>query len=471
VAHAERRPSGKWRARWDTGELTESGRAHIGNEDGFTSYDAALKYARARETEVVIALEVARREEELQRRAAAIAGMALPDPQMALTLVGELWGRVLPTLDRAPNTIIAYRRAYDQFVGRRWGEDPLGSVLRLDVDAWRAQLRRDGCGESQMVIIFAVMRLIFDAAVDNDMLRKSPIAPRGGRRARPGAVTSREGVVVPPEALRQVLARLPSFADQLMAVVKLVCGMRFSEVAAVRRGCLALAGAAGEWPASGDYYLHPRVGAVLEDEHGVRYFGPPKSGGGRVWDLPPFLAELLLAYLGVLPADQELLFVNTVGDPWQADTWRNLYWRPACDGVPAHFSAGGQVAHPALPPVWPGLVPHDLKHTCKAIMGDGGVHPTLINYVLGHRDGSGAPSVYAHATPRMRAHRIAVLEQWWSQLDWDDWKDLEPRRRRARRRDSVATPISPPKLSRAHVLTEIRKAKYQLMGGMLALES
>ena len=44
----------------------------------------------------------------------------------------------------------------------------------------------------------------------------------------------------------------------------------------------------------GQYEIGPLIGAVHEDVHAHRCFGPPKGGQGRAVALPPFLVELLL---------------------------------------------------------------------------------------------------------------------------------------------------------------------------------
>lgn len=424
MPYTEKRGDGPypWRVRWLLPQRGPKGQKLYDSASGFADEDAAMNHGLDMEADI--------------RRG------RWQDPKLAETKIDDWWGRVFPTIRRAPNTLLAYERAYRNHIQPRFGHLAIGEPRRIDIEAWRIGLEDSGLSDSAITIIFAVLGHVFTSAADNDMIKRSPIPPpeRGSKvhRRSPQTREERPGVAIPLETLGSILDRLPTFDVQLLAVMKAMTGMRFSEVAAVNRITLRLF-ATQPGRLYGFHYLHPRWGAVHEDEHALRYFGPPKSGPGRVFDLPPFLISLLFEYLAALPQEQPLLFPNLVGDPWHANYWRSGFWRPACDGAPAYVTPAGH-AHEAVPPIWPGLVPHDLKHTAKAIMADGGVHPTMIDYVMGHAQ-PGAPGVYAHPTTKMRIHRLAVLEETWRQLEWDGWHPITAPKTRKRRKDSTASPI------------------------------
>ena len=90
-----------------------------------------------------------------------------------------------------------------------------------------------------------------------------------------------------------------------MALVAAFTGMRWGEVCGMRRAFLHVPGdapgAVGGSAAGGAWYvIDPQMGAVHEDVHSRRFFGPPKGGYGRVVDLPPFLADLLARHIKVV---------------------------------------------------------------------------------------------------------------------------------------------------------------------------
>jgi integrase len=84
-----------------------------------------------------------------------------------------------------------------------------------------------------------------------------------------------------------------------MVVAAAFTGMRWGEVCAMRCAFLHLPGpdAAGAGQERAWYEVDARIGAVHEDVHARRYFGPPKGGRGRIVDLPPFLAALLARHI------------------------------------------------------------------------------------------------------------------------------------------------------------------------------
>lgn len=53
-----------------------------------------------------------------------------------------------------------------------------------------------------------------------------------------------------------------------------------------------------------------QFGAVHEDVHARRFFGPPKDGRGRVIDLPMFLADLLAERIDAVGGRTQLRLVN-----------------------------------------------------------------------------------------------------------------------------------------------------------------
>ena len=280
-----------------------------------------------------------------------------------------------------------------------------------------------------------MLRGLYEAAVLNRKIHFSPFPPkqRGRRRTGAAAAVRREGVVVALADLELIMLRL-RHAEMLLVLLTAFTGMRWSEAAAVRRSFLKLdpGDPAMRRLATGTYTLDPLKGAVHEDKYGHRFLGPPKSGPGRVFDLPSFLVTLLDAYIATLPDGQDILFPDRKGNYRRNADWNRCRWRPACDGKPATVFVSGR-AREAVPAVHPGLWFHDLKHTHKAMMANGRVHEAMMDYRLGHVK-PGAAAVYSHPTPEMRRELIDCLDRTW--LAWNPnllidelntWLHIEPR--------------------------------------------
>lgn len=429
MAEAERHGKG-WRARWTAPRGSPVERP---SKSGFRTKTAARRYAEDREAEIR-------------------AGTYI-DPKLGETTVHEWWLRWYPAQDLAPNTLESYAQQYNKHIRPRWGEVPLASVLGIDLETWRVQLREAHVSSSALGIIFAVVRGMFDSAVFNKMLGSSPVPPPARRGRRHAGTPPRRGVVIPLETIEQILARLRRDDERLIVLLAFLTGMRWSEIAAMRTGDLHLTPPRDGREASGYYRIDPERGGVHEDVHSRRFFGPPKSGAkdalgpgyapGRIIDFPPMLVLILLAYLETLPVTKDgLLFPNRNGRPRQYDNWNTGIWRRAVDGRPAAVSAQGRNVREAEPAIWPGLKFHDLKHTHGALLDDLRVHPVMRDYRLGHVT-PGTRGLYSHPTDQMRAELVSALQQFmvaWSsgglRSAWPSWRDPAP------------PPISPPKTPR-----------------------
>jgi integrase len=246
-----------------------------------------------------------------------------------------------------------------------------------------------------------------------------------------GAEPKRDGIVISFQNLDAICARLRP-EEALIVRIAYRTGMRWSEVSAMRRRYLHVDPGDGIVEGGGYCVINPRIGAVHEDVHSHRYFGPPKSGPegriepgfdpGRMMDLPPFLTEMIRAHLASLTerplapeateeeqaawtANHDLLFPNRTGLPRQYDNW-NGKWRRMCDGWEATpRKAAGE-------PIIRGLRLHDCKHTHASIMDDLGIHTVMRDYRLGHAT-PGTRGVYSHPTLQMRLALVNGLQRVW----------------------------------------------------------
>jgi integrase len=391
MAYAEKRPGSKtWRARYQRPDGSWA------SEPGFPTRRKAEEYGDDQE-------------------AAMRAGTWI-DPKAGERTLADWWAEWFPAQTYRPNTAETYERRWLKQIEPRWGSTPLNRIRGIDLDKWIKELSQS-LAPSSVGTVLAPLRDCFDDAVHNRLIPASPMPPKGRRGRRALTVAPpREGVVIPLEQAEAIMLRLRP-DEALLVLIALFTGMRWSELAAMRRQYLTLHPPRDGQPASGWYFVHPVEGAVHEDKHSRRFLDPPKSGvaSGRIIDLPPFLVLILLAYLEALPDGQDVLFPplrEREGAQFRNyDSWNTGRWRPACDGRPAKVYKNGRVRE-ALAPIHKGLRLHDCKHTHKAMLNNGRIHPAMQNYRLGHAE-QGAAGAYSHPTPEMRAETTAWLEQVW----------------------------------------------------------
>jgi integrase len=338
-----------------------------------------------------------------------------PEPPKPVT-VGEWYtGTWRPAQEYdSINTEQAYDGHWKRYIEPRWGSTPLAEIRPIHLQAWENELRKR-LSRSSVISIMAPFRRMLEDAAANRLIDYSPVPPPR-RRSKKNRYQSK-GVDVPLATWEQILARLwPE--DALLARVIYFTGMRWSEVSAMRARFLTLTPARDGHPAAGSYHLHPDIGAVHEDVAGHRHYGSPKSGPGRDFDLPPFLVEMLIAHLATLPKpgrdvhpdDADLIFPDHAGRPHSESNWKKR-WRRATDGREV-ASYARTVESDGWAPIWPGLRPHDGKHSHGARLDDAGTHRVMRDYRLGHDDGS-TRAIYEHPTPAMRRKLIIDLQTLW----------------------------------------------------------
>ena len=370
-----------WRGHW----LLADGH-HLGSRSGFATKREAKHFADA--------CEVA------QRQAASA-----PAEEQVVT-VGAWWERWFPVQDLAPATLEAYAQQYRHHIAPRFADVPIGQVTGLDLAGFARGLRGRGLAPSSVTVVLSVLRDLLGDAAAEGVITVAPVM-LGRGRARHAPTSARAGRVLDVETVLRVCGRLgPQGA--LMVVTAVFTGMRWGEVCAMRCAFLHLPepDAAGAGEKRARYEVNARVGAVHEDVHARRFFGPPKGGHGRIVDLPPFLAALLARHIRAIEG-RELLFVNRRGEPIRHSDW--LYvWHAACDG------SGGRGPRRERRALCPGARFHDLRHTHATMLAELGVPEVLRDDRLGHHP-PGVRALYTHVTPAMRTTMISALEARWQE--------------------------------------------------------
>ncbi|MBR7828873.1 hypothetical protein KDK95_21365 [Actinospica sp. MGRD01-02] len=163
--------------------------------------------------------------------------------------VGQWWARWFPAVDLAPGTLESYAQQYRRHVGPRFARVRLDEVGALDLSQFARGLRERGLAPSSVGVV---------------------------RRRRAGqGQPVRAGIAVDLRTVMAVARRLPA-QESLMVVVAGFTGMRWGEVCGMRTGYLRLQ-PAGLGVGGGVYEVDARFGAVHEDVHARRYFGPPQE--------------------------------------------------------------------------------------------------------------------------------------------------------------------------------------------------
>lgn len=283
----------------------------------------------------------------------------------------EAW---LEHRDLKPRTRALYRRQLDRFLLPYFADTSLRDVTPAVVRVWHSKL--DPTKPTQRAHVYGLLRSIMATAVADEVIQANPCRVRG-------AGTTKRARKVEPATLDELEVLVTEMPARYRALVLIGswCGLRFGEMAELRRGDIDLAA----------QQLHIRRGVVrIKGEVTV---GSPKSEAGvRDVAIPPHLIPILEGHLAehVGPAKDALVF-SAVKDPGTQVHPNTLY---------RHWHRARETAGR------PDLRIHDLRHTGAVLAAQAGATLAELMARIGHSTPQAALR-YQHAA-RGRDTEIAA---------------------------------------------------------------
>jgi integrase len=138
-------------------------------------------------------------------------------------------------------------------------------------------------------------------------------------------------------------------------------------------------------------------------EGGGLVFSEPKNASCRTIDLPQRALEALRSHRkrqleeklrASLYEDSDLVFATRKGTPLDAQNIVNRHFKPL-------------LKRAGLPSIrW-----HDLRHTCATLLLGRGVHPKLVQHLLGHASITMTLDRYLHWIPSMGRHAAEGMDE------------------------------------------------------------
>jgi len=306
----------------------------------------------------------------------------------------EAW---LAARDLKPTTRQHYRGLLDRFIIPTLGTVPMDRLTAPTVRTWYATL--DASRPTLRSHTYALLRTLCRAAIDDGVMSANPCTIRGAGGSPKPKHRTRPATVAELDALA---AAMPE-RYRAMVVLAGWCGLRFGEVAELRRV---------------DVDVKRQTVSVRRGVTRVRgelIVGTPKSeAGDRVVSVPPHVVPMLADHLNqhTGKAPDSLLFPAANGGHLSPSA---LYW---------HFHKARDTAGR------PDLRFHDLRHTAATLAAVTGATTAELMARLGHST-SAAAMRYQHAA----ADRDAAIAAALSGLAADNVVSLTGRRRK----DSAAS--------------------------------
>lgn len=347
MASVDKRPDGKWRARW---------REYPGGPQKSQHFPRKVDAERF--------LDNVRGD---QARGAYV------DPRAGRTPFGEVADDWLTTVQHLkPNTIAGYESILAKHLLPAFKVKPVASIDTTAVKAFTAGMFAKGSSYQTVRNTLNVLRAVLATAVESRLLAANPAD--GVRLPRARAKQARqkrkaERVFLTAEQVHDLADAMPAPWGTVVTFAAYT-GVRAGELAALRVDDLDLAGA------------RVTVSRSVAEVHGELIEGSTKSGEARSISLPRFLVAELREYLAATGLRGGAhLFPAERGGPLRQSNFYARVFKPAVRTVDSVPDA---------------LRFHDLRHTCAALLIAQGAHPKAIQERLGHGSIDVTMDTYGH---------------------------------------------------------------------------
>jgi integrase len=377
-----RLPSGRWQA----SHMAPGGRRHNAPRTFDTRKDAEAWLAEAQ-------TDLSR---DQWRR---------PEPPRKTVTFAAYAASWLDTRKLTPRTADEYRKLLGRHLLPAFGALALDEIKPDMIRTWYAGL---ATGPTRKAHAYGLLHAILATAVADDAIEgANPARIRGATQVR-RAREIRPATV--PELATIAAGMRPAY--QAMVLLAAWCGLRFGELAELRRKDIDLARGVVHVRRG---VTHPSTGPVV---------GTPKSAAGvRDVAIPPRLLPVIEAHLAehVPPGRDSLLFVSPSGTHLRSDSRMHDEFRAAA-------AATGR----------PDLTFHGLRHTGATLAAATGATLAELMARLGHSTPNAAMR-YQHATSD-RDHEIAAVLS--DMMAGGKMVPLRPRRKAGRAlRPEVRRPV------------------------------
>ena len=339
MASIDKRPNGRWRARY---------RERPGGPQRARHFD---------------------RKADAERFLARIQSQMLDgsyiDPNGGQTTLAEYAAAWQQSQLHRPTTVVQVDAHLRNHVLPFFGDRPIASIRPSELQAW-VRGRAEVLAPATVEVAYRIFAAILNTAVDDRLLAHSPASgvrlPRQPRRE------------VQPPTVEQVKALIDTMPDRYKALVVLAAGT------GLRQGeCFGLTVDRVEF-----LRRTIKVDRQLVLAGGGRpQFGPPKTAASvRTVPLPNVVAESLATHLERWPAGAEgLIFTNERGDPLRRNRYGEI-WRAAVSRADL-----GRLCF------------HDLRHFYASLLIRHGESVKVVQAHLGHASASETLDTYSHLWP------------------------------------------------------------------------
>ena len=292
-------------------------------------------------------------------------------------------GATLAAIDQrapSPTRDEFYETVVRKHINPRIGGIALRKLTSLHVEALLADLERSGLTSGQRAKVFEVFRIAMRKAIAQKLIRDNP-----SDGITPPKRPTREVQPLSAEEAERLLDCAKETRYEALFVLALGTGLRWGELAGLRWGDIDFNRATLQVQ---------RI--VVHTKHEMLIHEPKTKSGRRQVPIPGFALQALRAHRSrqsAAPHPTAWVFTNRVGAPIHKSNFFARDWKPLREraGVPnARF--------------------HDLRHTTASLLLKRGVHPKVVQAVLGHARFGVTMDLYSHLMDGMHQEAAEALD-------------------------------------------------------------
>lgn len=309
-------------------------------------------------------------------------GTYVPDATGKLLFADWAEKYLAMTVDLAPGTINRRSSDLKNWVLPEFGHRPLGSITQPEIRAWVAAMSKGGCNAGSVKLRYETLSTIFRAAVDADLIRRSPCF----RVGLPRYECSEMRLL----SLGEIVSLSDAIHSRYRALVLLAgtAGLRIGELGALRGRRVDFKRGTVE------------VAENLTLDNGRPAFGPLKTKAShRKVPIPRQTVAALEDHVQRFGVGRDdLLFTSVEGSILRPYQFRRRHFHVAAERC-------------GLAP----LRPHDLRHSAISLWIASGANPKVVQAKAGHASVKVTYDRYGHLFPDYDDKATRHLENLWDE--------------------------------------------------------
>ena len=307
-------------------------------------------------------------------------GTFVPEASGKLLLRSWVEQCVAMNVDLAPGTTNRQASDLKNWILPEFGHRPLNSISQPEVRAWVASMAKAGCNAGSIKLRFETLSKVFRAAVDAEVIRRSPCY----RVGLPRYEREEMRLLSLPEVVELSEAIHPRY--RALVLLAGTAGLRMGELGALRGKRIDFKRSTVE------------VAENLVLNNGRPEFGMLKTKASRrKVPLPRQTLAALRSHVDDFGIGHEdLLFTSVQGSLLRAYQFRRRHFHPAAESC-------------GLAP----LRPHDLRHTAISLWIASGANPKVVQTKAGHASIRVTYDRYGHLFPDYDDRATRHLEEMW----------------------------------------------------------